>query len=846
MLVALVLGLGLLFQSSDAPLVTGKLITPLGDHEGVGSYPIAMAISPDGAHCVVTNAGFRQFLSVVEVRTGNVVERMPFNKVGEGLYYGLCFGPDGTLFVSNGALDTVSRFSLEGGRLKPAGEPLRVQRVEKSPYARTIAGIALSSDGAHLLAVENESSAETGFTGNLAVLEVATGQTLRRIPVGGYPMAVAALTKGPHRDQKAYVSSERDGTVAVVDWQRGKLLKKLKVGYRAFELLLNKDQSRLYAASWGSDTVSIIDTAKDKVLGTVVLRPAELRGLSGTSPLGMSLSPDEKMLYVALADMNAVAIVSLVEQQVQGYIPTGWYPTSVVAAPTGEALLVACAKGVSVRNPNDKVYDLGPTAVEEAASGRNNSPQYTQNRLEGTVGRIPLPPRSAWAELTRRVLANNFVERAKAGARQTLKVPGIKHVIYIIKENRTYDQVLGDLPEGNGEPSLCLFPREVTPNQHALAERFVLLDNFYVCAECSMDGWSWSTTGICTPYISRNSTYNYSRRGKAYDSEGQNSGSPVDLLKLPDVSRPPSGFIWEHALKHGKSVANYGMFVQSADKADKRFTKEALPNTVMANKRFLLNRTSPNFAGYDLSYADSDAWAIYKTPAPKQVLSFGAHGAKSRFSAWKREFDEMVRKGKMPDFMTIRLGNDHTAGTRAGFPSPRAMVADNDYAVGQVVEAVSHSPFWKNTAIFILEDDAQAGHDHVDCHRSTAYVISPYIRRGTVDSTFYNTDSMLRTMTMLLGLPPMNQYDAVANVFTFFTQEPVNLEPYKAILPPKAIIGEVNGAAAYRAKDSVKLFPRFVADSGDELEQNDILWRAVKKTKAPAGAIKGRIVKDDD
>lgn len=839
MVFALALALVLQADVSSTPLVTGKPISPIGIHQGVGSYPVSMAMSHDGRYAVVSNCGFRQFLTVINTRTGEVVDRVPFNKEGQGLYYGLCFGPDGTLFVSNGGLDTVTRFALESGKLRNLGNDLAVKKPDKTKSARQLAGLALNSDGTRLLAVENETNAETSFKGSLAVVDTVSGQTIRRVSVGGYPMAVAAITKGASKDKKAFVSSERDGTVSVVDWQTGKVKKTLKIGAKAFELLLSQDQTELYAASWGSDTLSIIDTETDKVTATILLRPAESRGLSGTTPLGLALSPNGKTLYAAMADMNAVAVVDLEDKEVEGYIPTGWYPTSVLATRSNDGLLVASAKGIVARNPNDKETDFGPTST-------TGDSKYTQNRLEGTVTKVHLPTKTELARLTAKVMQNNLVERLKAKPEQVLDVPGIKHIIYIIKENRTYDQVLGDMTQGNGDPSLCLFPREVTPNQHALAERFVLMDNFYVCAECSMDGWAWSTAGILTPYISRNSTYNYSGRGKSYDSEGSNSGVAIDLKKIPDVARPPSGYVWEHVQKHGKTIRNFGMFVQSADKEDKRFTKTANAKQVEPNKRFLQNNTCPDFAGYDLSYADSDAWAIHGTPASKQVQKFGAYDDKSRINAWKREFDGMVSKGQMPAFMTVRLGTNHTAGTRAGYPAPRSMVADNDYAVGLLVEAVTNSPFWKSTAIFILEDDAQAGHDHVDCHRSPAFVISPFVRKGTIDSSFYNTDSVLRTMTLLLGLPPMNQYDAVASVFGFFSRDLVNTEPYKAILPSKAIIGEMNGKTAYRSLDSIKLFPRFLADSGNEQEQNDILWRSVKKSKAPKGSVKGRVVEDDD
>jgi len=815
------------------PLVTGKIITPQGRQTNVGSFPANMILSPDGRHLVVTNTGSRQYVSVLSAEDGQLLsqievkgERKDGSKKEEGLYYGLAFGPktDGKwpLYVSRGGEDRVSLYTLNAdGKLADTGRfldnPSGVPDF-KSPHH--VAGLALSRDGRRLYAANNNTGPYTDHKGSLSILDVAANKVAAKVTLPGFPYAVAALTKGRSADKKVYVTSERDGVVSVVDPKEAKVLKDIRTGMHPMALLFDRAQGRLFVANAGSDTVSVLNTRTDRVERTILLRPDDVRGLPGVTPTGLALAPDEKRLYITLADMNAVAVVDLPEGKLAGYIPVGWYPTAAVASPDGRRLFVANAKGVNTRHPNGKPVDgLG---------------QYVLNLIEGTVSTIDLPGEEELKRLTAQTIANNRLrDLAHNAQRLTLKNPGIEHVIYVIKENRTYDQVLGDLPQGNGDPSLCLFPREVTPNQHALAERFVLLDNFYVCAEVSADGWQWSVSGMISEYTARNMPYNYSGRGRAYDQEGQNNGVPVDLLGIPDVATPPSGYIWDLCAKHGVSYRNYGFYESYADPGE--ISLDHRPEVVdnAPNKKALVGHTDLNFRLYDMAYADSDAWVVHNAPAPKQMRSYGQFNAPSRFAAWKREFDAYVKNGNLPRFTMIRFPRNHTSGTAPGFHSPRAMVADNDYAVGQLVEAVSRSPYWKKTAIFILEDDAQAGYDHVDAHRSIAFVISPYVKKGTIDSRFYNTDSMLRTMELLLGLPPMCQYDAIASPMAVFGDTPDNAEPYTAILPASQIVAEVNQATAYRAQDSARLLNPLKEESMPDEELNDILWHAIKGRKTP-------------
>jgi YVTN family beta-propeller protein len=814
-------------RAKERRLPTGKEITPTGEQTDVGSFPSNMALSPDGRYLIVSDTGYREYVSSLRVADGKRISQIGANakrKDGsnkkEGLYYGLAFGPSAggatPVYVSRGAEDRIAVYSLGAdGTLTDSGESLSdPSDTPKFAFPNHVAGLAASGDGTRLYAVNNNTGPRTGQKGSLSVLNVETGAVVSKIPLPGFPYAVAAI-RTPDGHEKAYVSSERDGVVSVVDADAGRVIKEIPTGDHPIALLPDHAGKRLFVANSGSDTVSVIDAETDVVARTFLLRPDDARGLPGATPTGLALSPDESRLYVTLADMNAVAVVDTEDGDLEGYIPVGWYPTAVVCA--GDRLFVANAKGVNVRIPNDK--PAGP----KGAWGK-----YIENIIEGTVSRIDLPDKERLQRFTTQTIKNNrLAEAGENGSRADFKNPGIRHVIYIIKENRTYDQVLGDLERGNGDPKLCLFPREVTPNLHAIAERFVLLDNFYVNAEVSGLGWNWSTSGMTNEYVERNVPYSYSGRGRAYDYEGRNNGVAVDLKGIPDVAEAPGGYIWDLCLRNNVDFRNYGCFTGQGDPSSVGLTVEPDEPKTLPNRKALLGKTDLSFRWFDLAYADSDAWVRYGCSAPKQLKSFGKSNAPSRFTEWKQEFDRYVKDGNLPPMMLIRMGRDHTSGTTPGQYAPRAMVADNDYAVGELVDAVSKSPYWKSTAIFVLEDDAQNGFDHVDAHRSPAYVISPYIRRNSVDHRFYNTDSVLRTMELLLGLPPMSQYDAVAPPLDVFGKKPENDAPFDAILPDRSIIAELNTDKSYRAKESSRL-PFQDADAVPDDLLNDILWGALR------------------
>ena len=833
------------------PLPTGKMISPLGSHTPVGSFPANALLSPDGKFLLVTTTGFRQFLSAVRVSDGRVATRIAFNgerdaanKQKDQLYYGLAFGAakDGktTLYVSCGGLDCADVFTLDAdGTLTDTGRSLHSAGT-RSSEPLFAAGLALSSDGGRLYIANNETTAKTKQRGSVSVVDTASDKVLATIDAPGFPYALAAITKGPLADRKVYATSENEGVVAALDTRAAKTALTIKTGTQPMALLLDKAQERLFVANAGSDTVSVMDTKSDRVTKTILLRPNDVRGLPGATPTSLALSPDEKRLYVTLADMNAVAVVDLPDGKLRGYLPTGWYPTAVSVSLDGKTLLVTSAKGVEARNPNGK-----PVAVDTSADTKTS--QYIQDIIEGTVSRIPVPAATDLTKQTTQVIANNrLTPTLDKDARAALGNPGIKHVFYIIKENRTYDQILGDLPTGNGDKSLCLFPRDVTPNQHALAERFAQLDNFYCCAEVSADGWDWSVSGMASENTARNTPFNYSGRGREYDFEGQNNGVPVDLYHLPDVARAPGGYFWDGCAAKGVSFRNYGFylnftltFASGVPNENRQYAANVREN--YPTKRALIGHSDTDFRQFDMNYPDSELGRQMNITVRNQKTEYGSHHATSRYAEWKREFDGYVQNGKLPQFEMMRLPRDHTAGTKAGGLSPEAMVADNDYGVGQIVEAISHSPYWKQSAIFILEDDAQSGYDHVDAHRSIGFVISPWVKRGTLDSHFYNTDSMLRTMGLLLGLPPMCQYDAVASPLAVFGTAPDNDAPYTALLPKAELAAKINTASSYRAKDSARLLNPLKEESGPDLELNDILWRSIRGD-VPAPAIRHGLI----
>ncbi|HTJ00330.1 MAG TPA: alkaline phosphatase family protein, partial [Dongiaceae bacterium] len=534
----------------------------------------------------------------------------------------------------------------------------------------------------------------------------------------------------------------------------------------------------------------------------------------GATPNSVALLPDGKMLFVANANINAVAVFDVTEPgrgHCLGFIPTGWYPTSVRVTPDGRHLLIANGKGETARaNPH------GP----QPAPGSSRT-EYIASLLRGTLSIVELPSQDAFARQmsawTATVLKctplrpDASVVMTRPENNPVPEHPGaaspITHCIYIIKENRTYDQVFGDIREGNGDSNLCLFPESVTPNLHALVRQFVLLDNFYADAEVSADGHEWSMAGYASDFVEKTWPLNYGHKKSKfpYPSEG-----------VFPIAVPASGYLWDRAAAAGVSYRSYGEFVQNAASTNQPAT---------AKLKALQDHYDPWFRSFDLDYPDA-----------------------SRADRFISELHRYEATGDMPHLQIVRLPNDHTHGVTAGKRTPTAFVAENDAAVGRVVEAVSRSKFWTNTAIFVIEDDAQNGPDHVDAHRTEALVISPYTKHGAVDSTLYSTTSMLRTMELILGLQPMTQFDAAATPMYNSFQPVADARPFVA-LPARVDLSATNEVAAWGGKQKFNFAQE---DANDDLKFNEVIWRSVKGANHPmpaprhAGFVLATTSQDDD
>jgi YVTN family beta-propeller protein len=733
--------------------------------------PLAMALAPGGRHVVVLLNGWRdQGLQVVDRFDGRVTQ----TEVLPAVFLGLALAPDSSaLYVSGGYRDVVYRFRWHGGRLSLT-DSLPLDRDARRPGRRYPAGVALSPNGRRLYVAEN-------LADSLAVLDPVEGRVLQRLPTGRYPYGVAAAPDGT-----VYVSAWGGDQVTVFEPAGDTLAPagEIAAGRHPSALLLTADGSRLFVASASTDRVAVVDTRSRTVI-TTLEDPAPAGPAEGSTPNALALSPDGTRLLVAEADNNAVAIFALSpataniptakgSDRLEGRIPVGWYPTAVALA--GDSLLVVNGKGSGTgANPD------GPIPGHRLENRR----AYTLGQTTGTLTtvEIDLADGGRLATLSDRVARTNGWDAERPPA----AYPPFEHVIYVIKENRTYDQVLGDLPIGDGDTSLVLFPRAVTPNHHALAERFGVFDRFFVNAEVSADGHNWTVGAYAGDYVQKTVPSNYSSRGRTYDYEGTNRGeTPED-----DVNEPSSGYLWDLAERAGITLRNYGEFAEPDSRGQ-----------WVATKPFLAAHTDPDFPGWDLDVPDQ-----------------------RRADAWLEEFREYERAGQLPQLQILRLPNDHTSGLSAGKPTPRAYVADNDLALGRVIEALSRSPFWKNTVVFVLEDDAQDGPDHVDSHRSPLLVISAYNRPGVIHR-FANTTDVIATIADILQLGSLSQFDHFGRPLSgIFADEP-DLTPYAALVPDVPL-DERNPAGTRGALESERLELAQEDRSDDDLF-NRILWEAVK------------------
>lgn len=752
-------------DKSDVLLPTGRVLHPAGHAIDVGNMPLAVAVAPGGRYAALLLGGWRERgVQIVDVDSGRVVQTLP----QAGAFVGLAFSPDGrTLFASGAHRNVIYMYGWDGTRAALQDSIILGKPDSTSGHGAFPAGLALSPDGRMLYVAEN-------MADTLAVIDVAQRRAVQQLKTGHYPYGVVVDSHG-----QVFVSNWGDSTVNVYHAGPDGLLGAegtITVGRHPSALALNPTGTRLYTTLSSTDQVAVVDPASRSVID-VVSDAAPNSPHEGSTPNALTLDADGRRLYVAEADNNAVGVFTLSARDadvangpsattLDGRIPTLWYPTALTI--DRGSLLVVSGKGRGTRaNPGNRAAPSAPR-------------QYTLGQLDGTLSVVPATFDAATlATYSARVASGN----GWSEQRTTRAHPPFEHVILVIRENRTYDQVLGDIPAGDGDTSLVFFPRAVTPNGHALAERFGLYDRFFVNAEVSAQGHPWTTSAYVTEYTEKTTPIVYA------DRRADTGGNDVDA--------PSTGFLWTDALRKGLAFRNYGEDVSADTVADASGSRVRWT----PYRDGLAGHTDSTYAGFDLRI-------------PDQV----------RADEWQREFAGHVKNGAMPPLEIVYLPRDHTAGARAGWCTPRACVADNDLALGRIIEALSHSPFWKSSLVLVVEDDAQAGPDHVDSHRSVMLAISPWSRAGTV-SRFVNTTDVLATAEEMLGLAPLSQFDRFGHPLADWRDTP-DLRPYDAIQPTQSI-AEVNKARGVGALES-RHIDLADADRVDDAEFNRILWKALK------------------
>ena len=771
-------------------LNSGWRLEAAGKQIPLDTFPMSTALSPDGKYLLALNGGYKPpSVSVIDVAAEREISRVP---VADG-WLGLTFAPKGDrVYVGGGSRAAVFEFSFQNGTLTPA-RTFTVVAPDKRTPTDFIGDVALDPQG-HLL------YAADLYHDSVVVINTQSGMLIDRVKTGRRPYRILF-----HPDGKSFfVTSWTDGSVGQYETSSGNQLSVVRLGPHPTDMVWLPGAEaapegevpiagRLFITASNTNSVYTIGVTegKDLRLLETINTAMTPRQPAGMTPSALAVSPDHRRLYIACSDANVVAVADISgdRSHVAGFIPTGWYPTAVRALPDGTLVVLNGRGGGSHPNPRGPNPSRRPAPSHEG----NLAVQYVGLIQTGTASFIPPFHYEQLEAYTKTAIDNSPYRDEELDAPNPF--PHIDHIIYIVKENRSYDQVLGDMKEGNGDPSLVLFGEKITPNEHKLARQFVLFDNFYVSADVSADGHCWSTAAIATDYIQKMWPNSYAGRRDNYDYEEQ---EPTMI--------PPAGFLWTSAAGAGISLRNYGYMTQNLPKAAPDGRQIALVRDPV-----LRPVTNFNYRDFDLDYTDVD-----------------------RVKVFLADLAEYEKSGSMPRLMVMRLPNDHTNGTSGGKLSPFSMVADNDFALGTLVEAVSKSRFWTSTAIFVLEDDAQNGPDHVDSHRSPAFVISPYVKHGLVDSSMYNTTSMLRTMELILGLRPMTQFDAAARPMSAAFQSNPDPAPY-IVEQPRVQLDQRNPLHSATAQRSAKLdFSE--EDRADADELNDILWLAIKGTHAPPPA----------
>ena len=768
-------------ESRRVHLPNGWDLTPVGKNLALGDLPLNIAVSASKKYLAVTNNGqSTQSIQLIDATNQKVVSSVVIPKS----WYGLKFTADEKfLYASGGNDNSILKYAIQNNKLKLKDS---IKLGDKWPNRISPAGIDIDDTKSLLYVVTKENN-------KLYVVDLITKKILQQKSLKGE--AYGCLLSP---DKKLlYISCWGCDEIYVYNTQVREFSGEIPVGDNPNEICLSKNGVYLYVANANDNSVAVINTNQRKVIEVLnaALYP---NAPSGSTSNGVALSEDEKTLYVANADNNCLTVFDVSKpgfSKSNGFIPTGWYPTNVKII--GDKIFVSNGKGFSSRaNP----FGPNPTrrhgeVIWHAGKASSNE-QYIGGLFRGTMSIIDVPSEKQLGVYSQVVYQNTPYnkEKEKSGKgeagnpipMQVGEKSSIKYVFYIIKENRTYDQVLGDIKEGNGDPSLVLFGERITPNQHKLAREFVLLDNFYCDGEVSADGHNWSMGGYATDFMEKNWPTGYGGRGGDYNGEGTRA-----------IANNKNGFIWDHCKRNGITYRTYG-----------EFADDYKPNIPVLEHHFC-----PYFTSWDQKVRDT-----------------------ARFFQWKKEFDSLLAVNAVPQFNSLRFINDHTEGLGLGRPTPFAHTADNDWAVGLFVEYLSKSRIWNESAVFIVEDDAQNGPDHVDAHRTTAYVAGGFVKRKFVDHTMYSTSSMLRTIELILGMPPMTQYDAAAeSMWRCFNSTP-NSHGFTS-LPAQIDIREKNMAVNEWQRRSEK-FDFSKEDAIPDMEFNLVLWHGIKGDNVPLPAPK--------
>ena len=807
-------------QADGSILVpTNQLLRPAGYQIQFSGRPVDLALSPNGKWLAVLNINS---LDLIRVSDRSKIQSLKIKKGGS--FNGITFSKDGKKIYVSQARDFVMVAELGKDNVLTWANQIEFSKPKIGGHP-VPGGMVLDKENETLYVTLNRSN-------SLAIVKLSD-KNITEIPVGVAPYEVQLFSKQkayvsnwggrqPKEGESTYKTSKSDilvdsitgiannGTVSVVDLKEGKEIKNIEVGLHPTAMVFSPDKEKLFVACSNSDVISIIDTKKDKVIDKISVSIDDSLPF-GNAPNALTISKDGKFLYVANGTENSVCVIDLSTNKITGLIPTAWYPGAVIFDKDEKYLFVANTKGIGSRNSKTDQYG------------------YNTHNHTGTISVIPTSDLKKLKQMTETVKENNSFARMQEQNNQKdtktnqVAVPQFsgqkshfKHVIYIIKENRTYDQIFGDMPQGNGDSTLVHFGREVTPNHHALAEEFILLDNYYCSGVLSADGHQWTDEAYVTDYLEK--FFGDFPRSYPYDG-----GDPL--------AYSPTGFIWDNVLKHGLTYRNYGEFVDARiDPKLKTFTemyqdfKKGAGKVKIRAKNNLPQMepyTCPTYIGFPNTVSDQ-----------------------YRAAEFIKELKEFEKNDNLPNFIILLLPNDHTSGTKPGLPTPKAAVADNDLALGKIVEAVSNSKFWKETCIFVTEDDPQAGLDHVDGHRTVGMVISPYTKRKEVVSTYYSQINMFRTMENILGIPPLNKFDLTAEVMADCFTEKADFTPYKA-KPNNIPLDQINPGLLSLSGDALYWAKKSMEQELDELDQieedtfNRIIWHAVKGYDVPYPEIDG-------